>query len=231
MWIGLLFAIVCTATLYQQGAPDSGESNTLQPYYTPPIFTQDLREKVVQSLILGLYTKGVRYTIETLIFYMHIEYILNPESLGQVWILTGIILRLALCMGYHLDSSHFPRISPYQGEMRRRTWAVISQLDAYGSSQVGLPRIISESYLNTDQPSNIMDDKFDESSTSLPPSRPDTFQSEIQYFVYIHKLVSMYGMISDLTTSTELPAYTKVMRLDCILGEAKREDSPMAKDA
>ena len=214
---------MCTATLYHKASPDSEESNTLDQTFTPPTSIQLFREKVVQCLVLGRYTKGPEYTIETLIIYMHIEYILNAEGLSQIWVLTGITLRLALRMGYHRDPSHYPRISPFQGEMRRRTWAVVSQLDAYGASQVGLPRMITESHCDTAQPSNLMDEEFDEASTSLPPSRPESFQSQIQYFVSKHRLVSVYGMISDLTTSTGLPAYNEVISLGSKLDEAKEK--------
>lgn len=224
MWIGLLFAMMCTATLYQEPTPaDLIPFNSLPSYFKPREPMEVYREKTVQCLILGRYTKGVPYAIETLIFYMHIEYIKSPADLSQVWILMGIILRLALRMGYHRDPSHFLRITPFQGEMRRRTWAVIAQLDAFGSPQVGLPRMISESHSDTAEPRNLLDEDFDESSTSLPQSRPDTFQTEIQFFISKNKLVTVYGMISDFTTSTQLPAYTEIMRLNRMLDDAKEK--------
>jgi hypothetical protein len=175
------------------------------------------REKVVQCLVLSKYTKCAPYTLETLILYLHIEYIRSDDSQIEPWMLLGIIIRLALRMGYHRDPSHFPHISPSQGEMRRRTWAVIVQFDAMSSSQVGLPRMITR--YETAEPSNLLDEDFHKDIAAIPLSRPNAFQTPIQYVVSKNRLIAVYGMIFDLVTSTKLgvSAYPEVMRLDELL--------------
>ncbi|KAF3801149.1 Pyrrolocin cluster transcription factor fsdR [Colletotrichum gloeosporioides] len=60
--------------------------------------------------------------------------------------------QLAFRMGYHQDPSHFPRISAFDGEMRRRVWATIHILDGTMTMFIGAPRIISDETWNTKPP-------------------------------------------------------------------------------
>lgn len=203
--------MVCVAVSFQHlKAYTSSASDTER-------LMDSYREKVVQCLVLSKYTKCAPYTLETLILYLHIEYIRSDDSQIEPWILLGIIIRLALRMGYHRDPSHFPHISPSQGEMRRRTWAVIVQFDAMSSSQVGLPRMITR--YETAEPSNLLDEDFHKDIAAIPLSRPNAFQTPIQYVVSKNRLIAVYGMIFDLVTSTKLgvSAYPEVMRLDELL--------------
>lgn len=77
------------------------------------------REKIVQCLVLGRYTKSVPYTIETLLYFTVEHFQCEDTQVGN-WTLLGMIVCLAMRMGYHRDAAHSPQISPYHGEMRRR---------------------------------------------------------------------------------------------------------------
>ena len=192
------------ATQFQQSTDDeTGSIN--QPFQSaksPQDLVRIYREKVVQCLVLGKYTKSVPYTIETLLLYFLIEHFQCEDTQIGNWILLGIIVRIAMRMGYHRDASHYPRISPFQGEMRRRSWAMIVQLDLIASSQIGLPRMMKYWQSDTAEPRNLLDDDFDEDVTELP-SRPNTDLTTLVYFVTKNKFLSVFGMISDLTTSTK----------------------------
>lgn len=221
MWIGLLFAIMCAAVQHEEfSSNEFGQTHYLQSASDSKHLIQTYREKVIQCLVLGKYTKSVPYTIETLLAYLHIEFIRSENTEVGIWILMGIIVRIALRMGYHRDASHFPRISPFHAEMRRRAWALISQLDTIASTQVGLPRMIRESQSDTAEPRNLLDEDFDENVVELPPPRPDTEHTPIQYLVAKNKIISIFDMISDLTTSTRPSSYAEVMKLDRILHDA-----------
>jgi hypothetical protein len=65
----------------------------------------------------------------------------------------------------------------------------------------------------------LLYEDFDENVVELPPSRSDTDETLIQFLVAMHRFISIYGMISDLTTSTRPSSYAEVMRLDGILHE------------
>lgn len=215
--------MMCLAIQFQQLSANEPEQ-IHQPFDTPQK-PQDLilayREKIVQCLVLGKYTKSVPYTIETLLLYFAIEHFQCKDTEIGTWILLGIIIRIAMRMGYHRDPSHSPRISPFHGEMRRRAWAMISHLDLIISSQIGLPRMINDSQSDTAEPQNLLDDDFDENMIELPAPRPDTDLTPIQYVCAKKRLLSVFGNISDLTTSTQPSSYTEVMKLDRILKEAR----------
>ncbi|KAK9320869.1 fungal-specific transcription factor domain-containing protein [Lipomyces orientalis] len=206
MWLGMLFGVMCLAAAYRRDPiPMLPASKRLVQIY---------REKLMQCMALGGYTKCVPYTIETLLLYLHVEYLRSEDTQIETWILLGVIVRLALRMGYHRDASHFPHISVFQGEMRRRTWALIFQFDALASAQVGLPRMIREKQCDAAEPRNLLEDDLEESMTALPPARPDTFQTSVQYIVGKNTIVAVYINISDMTTSPWPPSYADVMSAD-----------------
>ena len=123
-------------------------------------------------------------------------------------------------MGYHRDGSHFPQMSVYEAEMRRRTWYILMQFDIASASEVGLPRIIKETQCDTAEPHNLLDDDFDDTSTTLPPARPQSEHTLSQFLVYKSRIVSVYGMICDFTTSSKQRDYDEAMRLDTLLNKA-----------
>ena len=211
MWIGELFGVMCLGAYYQQEPlPLISDPKSLIPTY---------REKIIQCLVLGKYTKCAPYTIETLLLYLHLEYNQNEDKQMEIWVLLGVIVRLALRMGYHRDASHFPHVSTFEGEMRRRAWAVIISFDALASAQVGLPRMIRESHSDTAEPRNLLDEDLYQEMLTVLPSRPDTVQTLVQFIVAKNTIVGIYGKISDEITATESITYNEVMGLDKILGD------------
>ncbi|KAL2167465.1 hypothetical protein VTG60DRAFT_1216 [Thermothelomyces hinnuleus] len=95
------------------------------------------REKTVQCLLMGNYTRGGAYTLETLMHYIYIELNLHGDATKDTWSLIALEVNLTIQMGYHRDPSHFPAITPLQGEMRRRLWATVIQGDVLISTQIG----------------------------------------------------------------------------------------------
>ncbi|KAF4536106.1 uncharacterized protein LTHEOB_1867 [Lasiodiplodia theobromae] len=205
MWIGLLFAIMGVGALIQQRQSQSAANRQMVEVY---------KEMTVQCLILGKYTKGVPHTIETILLYFSLEHLVAADTRVDNWILAGIIVRLALRMGYHRDPCRIPQMSPFQAEMRRRVWATIVHIDLVTSTHVGLPRMLSASACDTAEPRNLLDSDFDEDAVELPPSRPDSDMTPIIYLKARNKLLSILGMITDLTTSTSPTSYGDVMELD-----------------
>ena len=103
---------------------------------------------------------------------------------------------------------------------------MIVQLDLITSSQIGLPRMMKDWKSDTAEPRNLLDDDFDEDVTELPASRPDTDLTTLVYFVTENKFLSVFGMISDLTTSIKPSPHAKVMKLGQLLHEARRTIPP-----
>ena len=86
----------------------------------------------------------------------------------------SVISSLALRAGYHRDPSHFPGLSVFESEMRRRTFLTVRQFDLLGAWQFGLRANIQCSWCDTQSPRNLRDEDFDVDTKTLPSSRSDT---------------------------------------------------------
>ncbi|KAF4966871.1 hypothetical protein FSARC_5484 [Fusarium sarcochroum] len=161
-----------------------------------------------------------KYTLEAVLFNIHGEFVRRRDAHLGVWILTGIAIRLAMRMGYHRDPDKYPRISPFEGEMRRRVWGVIQQLDILTSCQLGLPSLIQESQCDTRLPRNILDEDFGPESTQLPPPRPETQSTPVLYTIVKVKLMTVFRTIFNQVSLGKTENYEEIMALDKQLHQA-----------
>jgi hypothetical protein len=175
------------------------------------------REKVVQCLVLANYTKCPPYTIETVLLYFGTEYLRTADTQFSVYVLVGMIIRMAFRMGYHRDPSRFSNISVFNGEMRRRQWLVIMSLDLVTSSQVGLPRMIQPSMYDTQEPGNFIEDDIHEDILELPASRPETELTELLYTIVLTRVRNTQAKIMDLMNSTSQPPYREIAEINAEL--------------
>jgi hypothetical protein len=65
----------------------------------PEYLMQTYRQKIVQCLVLGKYTKSVPYSIQTLLLYFTIEHFRSKDIQVGAWGLLGMIVRIAMRMG------------------------------------------------------------------------------------------------------------------------------------
>ncbi|KAJ9615077.1 hypothetical protein H2200_001151 [Cladophialophora chaetospira] len=219
MWVGLLYALMCLAVQYQRFSPD--EARRLQVMDSDPEkLIKRYHVKTIQCLIAGKYTRGPPYSVETLMLYLFIESLRGQDikNLDGPWIQWGSLVRIALKAGYHRDGSHFPEISCFQAETRRRVWTILVGWDLYLSIQFALPRVINHSLCDTKEPRNLYDDDLYEHMVELPPPRPETAQTFPQFHVGKNILLEIFGKINDLTMCVAVPpAYSEVLRLDSLL--------------
>ncbi|KAI0432413.1 hypothetical protein F5Y09DRAFT_339631 [Xylaria sp. FL1042] len=191
IWIGLLFSMLCLSALSEETADTwAGEE------YSPLI--DAYRERIVQCLIIGEYTNQGPYVLETLFHYLTIEFSVRKDADKNIWLLLGTIVNLAMGMGYHRDPSHFPGISPFVGEMRRRTWATILQ-----------------------EPRNLNDADFDVDTKVLPISRPETEMTTTLHIIARRRVFRAVGAAIDLTATVMPVPHGEVMRIDRMLQAAK----------
>ncbi|KAJ5895080.1 hypothetical protein N7495_006771 [Penicillium taxi] len=83
------------------------------------------------------------------------------------WISAGTLLRLAIRQGFHRDPSHFPSLSFFECEMRRRIWAVVLELNVTLSIDVAMPPLLSSDDFDTSPPSNLDDEDFHPLSSTI----------------------------------------------------------------
>lgn len=210
VWVAMLFAMMRLAMLSYGREGDE-----------PPEFRgkcQDLaanfRTQMAHCLITADYTKPHNHIIETLIFHLHAEYTSNRDAEASVWVLVGMIARLAMRMGYHRDAKLFPNLSPFQGEMRRRVWTFVRSADLLFSFQVALPSMIRIGDSDTELPRNIYDDEFDEDSTSLPAARPASEATPISYMIAKGRLSFGFGRVLEECNGVNRKGYDEVLKID-----------------
>lgn len=179
------------------------------------------RNNCMQALVLSQYTKPGPYTIETLIFYMEGEFIISNDDQVHLYLLIGNIIRLSLRMGLHRDATKVGgSITPFQAEMRRRVWHHIGQIDLLGSFQIGLPGMFEAIDSDTLYPRNLREEDFEENSTEIPPSRPDSELTPTSYLVCKSRLTNACAKISKLANALTPPSYDEVMKMDKFLLDA-----------
>lgn len=210
VWVAMLFAMMRLAMLSYGREGDE-----------PPEFRgkcQDLaanfRTQMAHCLITADYTKPHNHIIEALIFHLHAEYTSNRDAEASVWVLVGMIARLAMRMGYHRDAKLFPNLTPFQGEMRRRVWTFVRSADLLFSAQVALPPMIRIGDSDTELPRNIYDDEFDEDSTSLPPARPSSEATPISYMIAKGRLSFGFGRVLEEINGVNKKGYDEVLKID-----------------
>lgn len=184
------------------------------------------REKAVQCLILARYTMGGPYILETLITILTGEFVLMKDGVTDGWLLIGMILQLATRMGLHRDPDHFPGISPFEAEMRRRMWIVILQLDISLSLETGLPRNATNTHIDPKEPRNLRDCDFDEDTTEMPPSRPETQWTPVLALITRRRLISPLGLICDINTDVSPPSHDEVTKVKNVLEDVRNSAIP-----
>ncbi|RAL05410.1 uncharacterized protein BO80DRAFT_397956 [Aspergillus ibericus CBS 121593] len=217
MWLGLLFSMICLGVQASDASAALRELEAKQQ----TLQIETYREKVVQCLLMGEYTKCGPYVLETVIHYVYIEFCLHRDADQDIWFLLALEVNLAMRMGYHRDPSHFPDLTPLQGEMRRRLWATVLLGDILISSQMGLPRMVPDSKCDTAEPRNLNDDDLDQDlGSELPPPRPETEHTIAMGIIARRRMLIALGEISDAAAAVQLCPYAEVMRLDRILHDA-----------
>lgn len=126
-----------------------------------------------QGWIFGPDEKG-RLTLSGLQVYCLLLLARQAIAIGgdMIWVTAGSLLRSAFRMGLHRDPMHYKRMSPMQGELRRRLWATILELTIQTSMDSGMPPLISSNDYDTEAPSNINDEDISEKGSSLPTVKP-----------------------------------------------------------
>lgn len=201
--------------------PTAAETNN----QFPSLPVKPLRSKTVQCLIMGNYTNANSYALETLVMHLLGTYIDKPDSSFDGWFLMGTTIRLAMRMGYHRDPTTLKadsKITPFEGEMRRRRWHAILQLDTLMSFQMGMPSVIPPEFCDTEPPRNLKDEDIWSTMLTLPPSRPTSDYTPVLYTIAKGGVMNMFRKVlvhTHSSSSTNPPSYPVTIDLDAKLRE------------
>ena len=216
-WLGKLFGLLCLAALFQRR---EGEALPC-PLEDIEDTIDGFRVLAAQCLIMANYTQPGPHKIEALIVYMASEYFRSKDAQLGVSMIIGIIIRLAMSMGYHRDPGGDPSISVFEGEMIRRRWTFLQQVERLTSFQMGLPTIVYRAQSDTRPPHNILDTDIDPSTKAMPPERSARERTPISFIVAKERVVKAFALIIDSLNAPEPIPYQSVMQLDANLHKVR----------
>lgn len=155
--------------------------------------------------------------VESLLQYYMIEHFLRQDAQFEIWILLGMLIPISFRMGLHRDPKHFSEIPAFAGEIRRRLWATIFQIDVGFSALAGLPRMIKPQQCDTEEPRNLLDSDFDTNTLELPTSRPESEVTPVLFLLAKNRIISVGGLISDLAHDVRPYPFIELKRFEKLL--------------
>ncbi|OBR06311.1 fungal specific transcription factor domain-containing protein [Colletotrichum higginsianum IMI 349063] len=141
---------------------------------------------LVRSWLDGLRGKQLvdLTTLQTEILLVHAQRMTTPRPQDS-WAQLGYIVRMAMTMGLHRDPSEFePRMPVFLGELRRRLWFTILDMDLHLSLACNLSCLVREGDFTCRPPRNLDDADLYFDMKELPPSKPIDQLTDNQMQVY-----------------------------------------------
>lgn len=160
---------------------DHGEPVELQGKC--PDLATSFRYRTIECLSQANHVTPQEHLVEALLLHSYAEFSSSRDFHPDMWVLHGTVVRTSMRLGYHLDPRFLRDVSPYQAEMRRRTWTFIRTSDILLSFQIGLPSMLDPRWLWGQIPQNIHDDDFSCRSDELPVARSDNDATAIISFL------------------------------------------------
>ena len=153
-------------------------------------------------------------TLQVQLILLQARRMITPR-LHDSWVSFGNVVRLAMTMGMHRDPSEFePRISVFQGEIRRRLWYSLLDLDLHISLSCNLPCTIREGDYTTRPPRNLDDVELYPNMLELPPSKSIDQETDNQMQVYAAMTLTARLKVSHLVNRLdEMRDYHEVMEV------------------
>ncbi|KAH0531378.1 hypothetical protein TsFJ059_000215 [Trichoderma semiorbis] len=214
LWIALLFAVLSLTTTLRNVAGGSAGPKSARPT------AKTLQQRTVECLILGRFPNANAYALEAMILHLQSCYLTLNRLGSDHWFEMGTLIRLAFRMGYHHDPDGLPGISVFDGEMRRRVWHNIFQVDALMSFQMGFPSMIPTEFCDTKVPRNLQFSDLEINMTLLPPGRPLFENTPIRYPIAKSGVMAVFKRIVAHSQSLSLPTYDNTIMLDNEMREA-----------
>lgn len=118
-------------------------------------------------------------TLQAEVLLLHGQRMITPRNQDS-WTQMGFIVRMAMTMGLHRDPSEFPQVSIFAGELRRRLWFTIMDLDLHLALACNLSCCVKESEYTCRPPRNLDDDELYPEMKELPPAQPIDHMTTMQ---------------------------------------------------
>ncbi|KIW11058.1 hypothetical protein PV08_10357 [Exophiala spinifera] len=145
-----------------------------------------------------------------------------------VWISMGTVVRTAMQMGLHRDPKHFKKMGILEGEIRRRLWATILELNIQAALDAGVPPTISSNDFDTEAPSDINDKDIDEETLALQEHAATApTDSSLQRFLLqsLGARLEVARRMNDITSAMPEMSYDELVTLTTSITNACRNCS------
>jgi hypothetical protein len=208
LWLSILFSLLAlgTQTITLEYKIDNPTAKDIDAAF--------LIDRAGDCIVAGEYFKLKTYAVEALVSYAYCKFLQNRDADPGVWSTFGVATRLAQRMGYHRDPRHLSiNLSPFESEMRRRTWLYVECFDLLQSFQVGLPPVSRAEQTDSETPGNYLETDLDEDMTSLPVPRPYSESTPILWYCYKYRLVKVLHRVSHASLAIERPPYEETMKI------------------
>ncbi len=110
-------------------------------------------------------------TLQAEVLILYAQKFIAPRSQDH-WTQLGSVVRMAMTMGLHRDPSEFPQITIFGGEIRRRLWFTIMDMDVHVSLACSLPTVVRYGEYSCQPPRNLDDEELAPDMKELPKSKP-----------------------------------------------------------
>ena len=122
------------------------------------------------------------------------------DSPVYIWMMTGLLIRMARSVGLHRDGSQFSYLFPFEVEQRRRLWWMVIVVDIRASEDQGTEFTITEGSFDTKMPLNINDSDIEPETKEMPLERQGVTDMSLGVAMCELALMSMQLMASSPQT-------------------------------
>lgn len=165
-------------------------------------------------------------TVEFVSMFLHMMYFRRQDNNTQMWLLFGDCVRLAMRMGYHRDPSAYPQFTPFECEMRRRVWEMVTHADLLFSFQLGLPTVVRHDEYDTLRPRNLFEHQLYPGMHILPSEQPPSAPTFISYWIATDLLLRPFRCILEEMNSLTATNYDQVLSLSRQLTKGRSQIAP-----
>ncbi|KAI8954144.1 fungal-specific transcription factor domain-containing protein [Xylaria longipes] len=220
-WLSILFSII---TIALQFVLESGADFEEIPFVESA--SQQYASKAAECLRRSDYAKPISKTVEAMLMCFLCEHTWLEEYHFRASLILSFAIRIAMRPGYHRDPSHFHEISIFDGEMRRRTWSYLVQLDLIFASYLGLPPHIRSHQNDTRLPADIPDEDLYPEMTDLLPPRPSNESSTIGFLNYRAQIAAILTKSRNMRNHSKSLLMRKFLIL-IVLSTSKSTNVPL----
>ncbi|KAE8149105.1 putative C6 transcription factor [Aspergillus avenaceus] len=148
-----------------------------------------------------------------------------------VWISSGSLIRSAMMVGLHRNPSHFPKMTKFWAEMRRRLWATVLELDLQAALDGGMPPSIDLNEYDCGPPSNYDDEDLTQDITEEAVPKDVTVVTRSSFQVLLSQSLPLRIRIAKLINSLKFKlSYDEALRLSEELTRYRNEALALLPD-